>query len=78
LEPGLAVAEDAVALAGRPLRSAEWRTVEGLVARHIGLFGDHALHPVLGEMAAYEAAMEHLRGVSAVTRRPWRRRRGRR
>lgn len=77
LEPALAAIEAAVAFTGRPLRRAEWLTVEGMVARHLGPFGDQALHPLLGESAAYEAAMEHLRAVSVGSRR-WRRRRGRR
>lgn len=77
LEPGLAVAEAAVAFDGRPLRSAEWRTVEAMLAKHVGLFGANALDPVLGEMTAYDAALQHLRGVSDRLRRPprWCRRR---
>jgi hypothetical protein len=76
-EPALAAAEAAVAFTGRPLRSAEWLTIEGVVADRVGPFGVNALDPLLGEAAAYEAAMEHLRKVSAGTRRPWGRRRRR-
>jgi hypothetical protein len=76
LEPGLAAAEAAVVLARRPLRYAEWRFIEDIVDRHVGLFGANALHPVLGEMAAREAALRHLRRLSEAMRRPprlWRR-----
>ncbi len=77
LEPALAAAESAVALAGRPLRAAEWRFVEGLVGDHVGPFSRNALHPVLGEAATHEVAMDHLSRVSENLRRPprWRGRR---
>lgn len=77
LEPGLGDIEAAVAFTGRPLRAAEWRFVEGMVADQVGGFGLNAMHPLLGEPSAYEAVLEHLRAVSVATRRyrPWRRRR---
>jgi hypothetical protein len=73
-EPALAAAEAAVAFLGRPLRAMEWRTIEGIVADRVGPFGLNALDPLLGEVAAYESAMERLRVVSAGTRRCRRRR----
>lgn len=77
LEPALATAEATVAFTGRPLRRAEWLTVEGIVGDRVGPFGVNALDPLLGEAAAYETAMNHLRAVSAGTLRwrRWRRRR---
>jgi hypothetical protein len=79
LEPALAVAESPVVLAGRPLRAAEWRFVEGVVGDHVGLFGVNAAHPLLGEAAAYEAVMDYLRGLSKSMGQPprWRGRRWR-
>jgi hypothetical protein len=77
LEPDLAAAEAAVVLMGRPTRAGEWRFAEGFVGGLVGVFGKNALHPVLGEMESYEAAMEHLRRLSESLRQPprWRRRR---
>lgn len=73
-EPDLAGIEATVAFTGRPLRAMEWRTIEGLVGDRVGPFSLAALHPLFGEAASYEAAMERLRAVPASTRR-WPRRR---
>lgn len=75
LEPSLADVEATVAFVGRPLRRQEWRTIEAMVAEYIGPFGANALDPLLGELAASEAVLEHLRLVSTRTRRCRRRRR---
>lgn len=71
LEPALAVAEATVAFAARPLRRAEWLTIEGVVGDYVGGFSRNAMHPLLGEAAAHEAVLEYLRVVSAGTRRRW-------
>jgi len=63
-EPELAAVESAVAILGRPLRRAEWGCIRELVGRLLGPFGLNAMHPVLGELASHDAAIEYLSAVA--------------